>query len=194
WVVLVRRPLEAMAASSIVFVPLAIALFGAVPLLFPWVSPRSPALDARHRELLAHKAGWLNVPFFVGRGALVLVAFAAAGALLHRWSRRQDETLDPGWTLRLRALSGGMLPLLAIALTVGAFDWVMSLDPFWYSTIFGVYVFAGAFAAALALHALAGALVRGPALGGDLVRADHRQNLASMLLAFVVFWAYIAFS
>src|SRR5262249_42971530 len=97
-------------------------------------------------------------------------------------------------TVKQRRLGAGSLPFLALSITFAAFDWLMSLDPTWYSTIFGVYYFAGSFLGAIALLTLTTALARGANLFGSLVSPDHYHNLGNFLLAFTVFWAYIAFS
>jgi hypothetical protein len=94
-----------------------------------------------------------------------------------------------------RALSAGALPLVAFALTFAAFDWVMSLNPLFFSTIFGVYYFAGSFLAAIAVLVIASAAARHePGTHGPFISLAHFHNLGKLLLAFVAFWAYIGFS
>ena len=110
-----------------------------------------------------------------------------------RASFRQDESADPTVTVRLRRLAPAFMFVFAITLTLVAFDWVSSLEPAWYSDMFGVYVFAGAFMAGLAAATL-GVLYlkdRGRLEG---VRGDHLYNLGGYMFAFTVFWGYIGFA
>ena len=94
-----------------------------------------------------------------------------------------------------RRLGAGSLPFLALTLSFASFDWMMSLDPRFFSTIFGVYWFAGSFMAAFAVTIIAGTLTRGdPRRFGHHMSAEHFHSLGKFLLAFVAFWAYVAFS
>jgi len=119
----------------------------------------------------------------------------AVAELLRRWSLRQDATGGITLTRWQRRLGAGSLPLLALTLTFAAFDWIMSVDPRFYSTIFGAYWFAGSFMGAFAVIAVAAALTRGdPSQFGSRMNADHFHSVGKFLLAFVAFWAYMAFS
>ncbi len=193
WPVVVRRMLERMAASCIVFVPLFIPILLGMKQLFVWVG-RPANLSEETRALLDHKQAYLNVPFFLLRTAIYFALWAAVAYLLNAWSVRQDTSRDNGLTLKQRRLGAFSLPFLALSITFAAFDWLMSLEPTWYSTIFGVYTFAGGFVGAIALLTLITVLAQGPNLYGSLVSVDHLHNLGNFLFAFVIFWAYIAFS
>jgi len=107
----------------------------------------------------------------------------------------QDAAADPRTTRLLQSVSAPALIVFAVTLTVASFDWIMSLDPHWYSTIFGVYVFSGCAVAIFALVPLLAIALEGR--GGPLegvVTAEHYHDLGKLLFGFVVFWAYIAFS
>jgi hypothetical protein len=139
-----------------------------------------------------HKAQYLNVPFFAARSAFYFTVLVTISILLRRWSRapRDSNVVSP----RVRALSAGGLIVYVLCMNFASTDWVMSLNPEWYSTIF-VEVFAvGQFLAALALTtALLALLARDPSLGDAIpTRAFH--DLGNMLLAFVIFWTYVAFA
>ncbi len=193
WPVLLRRMLEIMAFTVIVFAPLFLPIAAGMKHLFVWVSP--PAnLPEQTLELLKHKQPYLNVPFFLARTAVYFVVWIAVSALLNAWSARQDEVEDLGLTTRQRRLGASSLPFLAITLTFAAFDWLMSLHPTWYSTIFGVYYFAGGFLGAIAAWVVITVRARGPNLYGALASPDHYQSMGNFLFAFTVFWAYIGFS
>lgn len=193
WMVVLKRPLEVMALPSgaglILFVPIALGLSQ----LFPWTRP-----EAIHspEELghLEHKHLYLSVTAFLIRAVVYFFIWWLASELLFRWSRRQDVDGDPALTLKQRRFGSGMIPPIALAMTFAAFDWLMSLSPSWFSTIFGVYYFAGSFVAAIAVWTLVTVGARGPNLFGEFVTGQHLHNLGKLLLAFVAFWAYIAFS
>jgi hypothetical protein len=145
--------------------------------------------DAHH----AHKAFWLSPGFFLGRAAFYLLVWGILAELFLGWSTNQDLDGDPGWTARQRRLGGAALPLAGLTLTFASFDWVMSLHPTWFSTIFGVYVFAGDFVGAVALLVVVLAAADRSGLLDGLLTRSHWHSLGKLLFAFVCFWAYIAF-
>ncbi|MEO8548489.1 MAG: hypothetical protein ABI678_00875 [Kofleriaceae bacterium] len=192
WALVFRRFLEAIVGVlpvlALLFVPIALS----VHRLYPWVDP-SPALAPEDLAKLAHKAPYLNVPFWTIRAAVLLVLWSAAGELLIRWAGRlgRDESRARG---RLVALSTAGLPAVALTLTFAVFDWLMSLTPLWYSTIFGLLFWSGGFLAALAAVAvIARGARRVPAVAAS-IRPDHSGALGRMMLAFLAFWAYMEFS
>ncbi len=193
WPVVVRRMLEKMASSSIIFLPLFLPVALGMKYLFVWVS-RPAELGQHVLQLIEHKRPYLNVSFFLVRAGVYFLIWIAVSYLLSAWSIQQDTSSDLQLTVKQRRLGAASLPFLALSITFAAFDWLMSLDPTWYSTIFGVYYFAGSFAAAIALLTLVTVLARGANLFGSLVSPEHYQNLGNFLFAFVVFWAYIAFA
>lgn len=190
WGVVVRRIAEDIMATlpflALLFVPL---LFGMHD-LFHWTHEEAVQQD----HLLAHKQPYLNVPFFLARTAAYFIIWSALAVWFGRQSRLQDETGDREITRRMRRMSAPGLILFALTVTFFAFDWLMSLDPHWYSTIFGLYFFAGsamAFFAFLALAVLAG---KRAGLLTDVFNAEHQHDIGKLLFAFVAFWAYMAFS
>lgn len=193
WYVVVRRVLEsvplALPLLALLFVPV---LLGAGH-VFPWV--HAEALDAELRELAEHRRPYLNVPFFAARAALYLAIWTLVGHQLHRWSVRQDAEGGAALTLRQRRLGAAAIPFVGLAMTFAAFDWQMSLDLHLASTIFGLYYFAGSFLGAFAVVILALNSTRGrEGHPGALMNPNHYHALGKYLLAFVAFWAYIAFS
>jgi hypothetical protein len=191
WVVVIRRVLESIPLSSallvVLFVPIALGMRH----IFPWVN--TAGLPSEDVGIWAHRRPYLNVPFFLLRAAFYFAVWIAVSHLLHGWSVRQDRTGEPDLTVRQRRLGAGALPLLALTITFAAFDWQMSLDRHLASTIFGVYYFAGSFVAAVAVLILGVVAARGQKLL-DGLGPDHLHSLGKFLLAFVAFWAYIAFS
>jgi hypothetical protein len=166
--------------------------------LYPWVpgSELANELSEAERGHLAHKQhGYLNIPFFAVRQVIYFGVWLFVSQRLHSWSTQQDENGQLELTVKQRFLSPGALPFLALTITFASFDWLMSLTPLWFSTIYGVYYFSGSFLAAFCVLTLAAVNAQGNKdLFGNLVTAAHYHNLGKLMLAFVSFWAYIAFS
>ncbi len=193
WMVVVRRPLEAMAGAIVVFPVLFLPIALGMRAIFPWAGATA-GLDDEAVRLLHHRAPYLNPTFFLVRAAIYFAVWVTFARLFWRWSTRQDASGAPDLTVKAWKLGAGGLPPLGLTLTFAAIDWLMSLGVRWYSTIWGVYYFAGSFLGAIALLILATlALTRTPALAGA-VRVAHWLSLGKLLLAFTCFWAYIAFS
>jgi len=189
WGVVVRRVAENAAATlplfALLFLPVALGLHS----LYHW----SHADAVAHDALLGHKRPYLNEPFFLARAALYFLVWSAIALWYRRQSRRQDEAPDPAAAASLRRYSGALLIPLAITTTFAAFDWLMSLAPHWYSTIFGVYVFAGGLVGGFAFVALSAVVLQRAGLLPQL-SSEHLHDLGKLMFAFTVFWAYIAFS
>jgi hypothetical protein len=189
WGIIVRRIAENAAATIPLFALLFLPVVFGLHSLYHW----SHADAVAHDQLLKLKQPYLNEGFFFARAALYFAVWSAIALWFRRLSRRQDTDKDPALTQRLRRYSGALLVPLALTHTFAAFDWLMSLAPHWYSTIFGVYAFAGGLVAGFALMALSAvALQRGGLVPG--ITTEHFHDLGKLLFAFTVFWAYIAFS
>ena len=136
----------------------------------------------RQDALLRWKAPYLNVPFFLIRAALYFGIWSFIALLYYRGSRGQDVTGDPGVSARLRRLAGPAIIVLALTQTFASVDWIMSLTPHWYSTMFGVYFFAGSFVGfiALALGRRGGDAPGGAARHGHQRRAPARCRKAPL--------------
>lgn len=191
WPTLIRRLTESIAGAlpilAVLFIPL---LFG-LGRLYPWLHPETIESEVE-RELVEKKLAYLHGPFFVLRTIVYFAIWIGTWLLLSRLSRAQDR--DPALPARSRmhALSAALLPLVALALSFAGFDWLMSLMPTWYSTMFPVYWFAGGFLASLALlTVLTAAADRTGTIRG--INPSHYYALGRLLLAFVIFWAYVAF-
>jgi len=192
WMVVTRRMTEAIAGTlplfAVLFVPLAFGLRQ----VYPWASHAIPSDPALARAL-AHKRGWLNAPFFVVRTGLYFLVFCVVGGLLRAWSVASDRSPDLALVRRMRRLSGGGLPLIGLALTWASFDWSMSLQPAWYSTMFGFYFFAGSYVGAIALVCVMLHVARLRDSERTRVTPDHAQALGRVLFAMIVLWAYTSF-
>ena len=183
WFTAFRQPAEALAASAPLFAVLFLPIALGLSRVYPWVGA---AGDDRRV--------WLDASFFLVRAAVYFIVWIVIGLLLRRWSLRNAARRAERVDGRSRALSAGGLPAVAFTLSFAAFDWLMSLSPAWFSTIYGVYYFAGGFLGALALLAVAGPRSGGAGLAGAPAMADDSHSLGNLLLTFTVFWAYIAFS
>ena len=190
WGIVLRRVGETIFATipamAVLFLPL---LFGLHD-LFEWSHHEAVEQDA----LLQWKAPYLNVTFFLIRAFIYFAIWSLIALLYYQVSRRQDATGDPAISARLRRLAGPAIIVLAITQTFASIDWIMSLNPHWYSTMFGVYFFAGSFVGFIALlSVLAPAMMRARLLD-TVVTAEHLHDVGKLLFAFTAFWAYIAFS
>ena len=190
WGVAIRRLLESGARTlptmAVLFLPIA---FG-VRRLYEWAQPERVAQD----PLLQHKALYLNVPFFLVRTALYFLAWSLVVRALTRWSLRQDASFDPVPGERLELISRGGLLLMGLTMTFAAVDWTMSLQPHWYSTIYGVIFMGGCALTAFAIVIPTVALLSvNPPVAGH-VSDDQLSDLGKLLLAFVMLWAYFSLS
>jgi hypothetical protein len=191
WGLAIRRILEAgsrvLMLAALAFLPLAFGLGR----LFEWARPEEVARSAA----LQNKQAYLNVPFFLGRAAFYFAVWAALAHLLGRWSAALDAGADHGRVSgRLRSLSGGGLLLMGLTITFASVDWAMSLNPHWFSTVYGILFMVG-----MALSALALVIVVVAWLGRerpllDVVTKETIHDLGKLLLAFVMLWAYISVS
>jgi hypothetical protein len=191
WGIAIRRELEAATRTlplcALFFLPLAFGL----QRLYEWTHADVVAKD----ELLAKKAAYLNAPFFLGRTAVAFAAWMLAAHFMSRWSQEQDSAADRGAIDRkLQLLSGGGLVLYALSVTWTSVDWVMSLEPHWYSTMYGVIFMVSQGLGALALATLAVLALSPWEPVGSFVGGRTRHDLGKMMFAFVMFWAYVNFS
>ena len=190
WSVVVRRVAEAVAANVWLMAVLAIPIVLGMDHLYPWADTAAAA----HDPLLAGKIGFLNPGFFLVRLCAYFIIWGALASFLYRTSVSQDDSGDPALTLRLERFSAPGMVLFALSLNFAAFDLLMSLDPHWFSTIFGVYYFSVSVVAFLAVmpKVLYALQIRG--ILKNAVTVEHYHDVGKLLFAFIVFWAYIAFS
>ena len=189
WGAVIRRLGEAGArvlpVLALLFLPIA---FG-VPRVYEWARP-----EAMADPVLRMKQPYLNVPFFLVRAVFYFGAWSLLAHLLSRWSAELDRTGSLRVARRLRGLSGGGLVLLGFTITFSAVDWAMSLDPHWYSTIYGMIFMVDQTLSAMALVIVLLALFRDESPFTGVVRPEAFHDLGKLLLAFVMLWAYLNFS
>lgn len=191
WSVVVRRFAEniAMTLPIIGIICLAVVLIGKHD-LFHWTHADVLATD----KILKGKLPYLNETFFTIRAFIYVLIWSALAFFFRKTSLKQDTTGDIQLTRKMQNRSYPGIALFALSLTFAAFDWMMSLDPHWFSTIFGVYFFAGCVVACYATMIITVMLTRGGGFLERVISQHHFHDLGKMLFAFVVFWTYIAFS
>lgn len=192
WPTVVRRVAELACAASPLLLVAYVPLAAGSGVLYPWTRPES--LSERVRGLVEHKALYLNEPFWVLRALLYLTSWVAIGWLLRRWSVRQDDDADVKYTLWQRRLSAAAIPVVFLTSTFAAIDWVMSLRPDWFSSVYGFYVWAGGSQAAIALIVIVTRALERAGLLRSLVSPKHYLSLGKLLLTFTILWAYMAFA
>lgn len=196
WVVAIRRIPETLMFAFPLLAVLSIPILFGMHDLFHWTHEgiADPA-SANYDAIIAGKVAYLNTPFYLVRLALYFLLWTTLSYKLYKLTLRQDVDSDPEIPTLQRRVSAWGLPLFAVSLAFSSYDLLMSLDPHWYSTMFGVYFFGGAFLSALCLTMLIVILLqkRGKMLTHEITK-EHYQDLGKLMFGFVVFWAYIAFS
>jgi len=187
WGLAIRRTLEAgsrnLKLMALLFLPVLLGMGK----LYPWVNPGDD-------PILLHKAAYMNPKMFVARAIFYFAVWGTLAWLLSRWSGQQDQEPERDLRLRLRSGSAAGLLLYAATVTLASIDWVMSLDPHWSSTIYGMLFMAGQCLSALCLAVGMVALL---ARFQPLKQAVHPEvfhDLGKLVLTFVILWAYFSFS
>lgn len=187
---LLRRPLEAVGLTAILlaafFVPIALSM----PQVYRWTIPQVVA----HSAELQHKQVYLNVPFFLVRAGVFIAAWSVVAVLFRRWSLREDD-LDGRRTLskRFRAAAAGAAVVLILTDTFAIIDWVESLEPQWYSSIYPWMLIVGQLLTCLVFCTLLTVYLSRARSMTELVDADRLNDLGNLLLAFVGLWGYFNF-
>jgi hypothetical protein len=190
WSVAARRHAEwitgVLPFASILFLPIA----ALAPQIYDeWMRPEAAADPILHA-----KSAYLNPTFFFIRAVVYFAAWALISSWFAKNSRAQDGGKNADFTLKMQARSAPAILVLALTLTFAAFDWLMSLEPHWYSTIFGVYIFAGSMTSSLAALALLAIGLQKTGALRTVSSVEHRHDTGKLLFGFTIFWAYIAFS
>jgi hypothetical protein len=190
WGLVIRRLLEAgtrtLPLVALLFLPIAFGLSR----IYVWARPEAVAADA----LLQRKSLYLNPAFFLGRTVFYFALWNLLAALMNRWSLSLDAGPNRRTERRLRGLSGLGLVLLGLTITFSSVDWAMSLDPHWYSTMYGILFMVGQVLSALSLMILCVAAFGGERPLSDVLRPGAVHDLGKLLLAFVMLWTYIHLS
>ncbi|MGH9327949.1 MAG: hypothetical protein ACRD2B_14870 [Terriglobia bacterium] len=189
WGFVIRRPLEAasrtLAWMAIFFIPIILG----VHYLYIWSHPAAVAAD----PILQQKLFYLNVPFFVVRQIIYWIIWIGIAVLLSRLSARQDETADPDLQRRMRNISGPGIALYGFTVTFAGFDWVMSLEPHFFSTIYGMqFVVTEAVGGMAFVTIVAYFLARNGPME-EIIKPSQFHDFGNLLLVFTMLWAYLSF-
>jgi hypothetical protein len=195
WGVVLRRLFEAATRTlplvALLFLPIAAA--AVTRTLYPWTMPEHMSAHA-----IEHKKLYLSIPFFLGRAVFYFAVWFALAYFLNKWSIAQDFEDDPRVRRRLRermqSVSGPGIVLFGLTVTFAGVDWVMSLEPEWFSTIYGLLIMAGWGLTSFAFMILAAVWLRGHEPLADVYQPRHFHDHGKLLLAFVMIWAYFSFS
>ena len=190
WSVALRRLYENLAIVLPWFAVMFLVIVFGNQTLFHWTHADRVATD----PLLQSKSPYLNLPFFIVRGALYFLVWGILAHLFHRSSAKQDESLTDSPLHNVRRTSAPGIILYAFTISFASFDWLMSLDAHWYSTIFGVYFFSGSTLAALAFTTFIIIILHRQGYLKGIITVEHFHDLGKLLFTFTVFWAYVAFS
>ncbi len=187
WGFVIRRILEASTRTYLAVAALFLPLLFGVHDLYEWAHPEAVANDA----LLQHKEPYLNVTFWTLRAVLYFAFWIGWAYVLNLRSVQQDRTGDPAITRRLQLISGPGIVLMGAAVTFSSVDWAMSLEPHWFSTMYGLIFLESYGLAALAFAVVCLRWLRRYEPLATIVTPKHFHDLGNLLLAFVMLWAYL---
>jgi hypothetical protein len=194
WSVLVRRLAERVGLNIflmlILLIPLLAVAKNATNELYEWMSTEAQT----HDPIIVAKSAYMNQTFFFIRIAIYFIIWCSTAAFYANRSKQQDTTGDPRTTVILERLGMALIILFGFSLTGFAFDWVMSLNPHWFSTMFGVYFFAGGMLSQYSFLVLLSLTLKKRGLIGSIFTREHYHDLGKWMFAFTFFWGYVAFA
>lgn len=188
WALMIRRILEAGTRTLPVMAVAALPLLAGMKSLYVWADP------GQTDPIILTKHAYLNPPFFAVRMVFYFACWFTLVHFLNKWSREEDRGGTLALWTRLESLSGGGIVLLGFTLNFASVDWVMSLEPRWYSTIYGLLLIVGMALAAMAFTIVVLVWLSGTEPLSSTVTPSYFQDLGSILLMFVMLWAYLEFS
>jgi hypothetical protein len=197
WSVTVRRSAELMMTTmpmlAVLFLPILATLFLGDGTIYKWDSAAWVA--EHHPEWATNAKGfYLSDFFFLGRSVVYFAVLIFLANYFYKTSRRQDETAELRLTEKMQGFSGPAVILFALTVTFASFDWLMSLEPAWFSTMWGVYIFAGSILSALAAMAVMIFLLQRGGVLRQEVTVEHYHDFGKLIFGHITFWTYIAFS
>lgn len=194
WSAAIRRLAELLAFTipwwAVLFLPILALVVKGDPALYSWAAGEGKGLG----DLVESKLSFLNPGFFTIRAIIYFAVFTVAARTYFLMSRKQDESGDNEITLKLQRWAGPFIMLFALALNFAAFDWMMSTDPAWFSTIYGVYLFAAGMLNFFATMIFLCFMLQRSGRVQKLITVEHFHDMSKFQHGFVVFWSYIAFS
>lgn len=190
WGLMIRRLLESATRTLLPLAALFVPLLFGLSRLYLWAQPASVAAD----PVLIKKQSYLNPQFFTVRAAIYFGVWILLAFLLNRWSAEQDRTGSPATQKRLSAMSGPGMIVYGLTISLAAIDWILSLEPHWFSTVYGML-----FMVVQALTAMSFIIIVVMLLSGDeplrsLASPGKFHDLGNLLFTFVMLWAYLSFA
>jgi hypothetical protein len=190
WGLMIRRVLESVTKTIPLLGVLSLPVLLSLPSIYKWARPEEVAGN----PILEQKIAYLNQPFFIGRTVFYFALLGGLGWLLTKRSLKQDRTGDPALFRRMQTIAGPSLGLYVLVATFASIDWIMSLDPLWYSSLFGVYFVGGHGVSAFAFVIPVALWLSQREPMSRAFRQRHFHDYGKLLLAFVMLWAYFALS
>ncbi len=190
WGMMLRRTLEAGTRTWMLSAVLVLPILLGVHELYSWAQPAVVA----HDKVIQDKQFYLNVPFFLFRAVLYYLIWGTIITLLNRWSLEQDRTGDLKYAKRLESLSAPGILIYAFTMSFAATDWIMSLTPHWFSTIYGLLLCVDQTLSAMALVVATIVLLSKFEPIASIITKRHLHDMGKLLLAFTMLWAYLSFS
>lgn len=189
WSIVIRRLAEVMAAVLPLMAVLAIPVIFLAGQIYGWAQP-----EAIGSHTLSHKAVYLSKTWFIIRWVIYFVLWTGCSLFFWRGSVKQDDTGDLKVTRQMENFSGFAILVSALTIALAAFDLLMSVDYIWFSTMFGVYYWAGGFVSFFAVMTLVTMGLQNTGRLTRIVSAEHYHDYGKLMFAFTFFWGYIAFS
>jgi hypothetical protein len=189
WGIVIRRLLESGTRTFPLLIVILLPVLVQLPRIYTWARPGVMEQD----HALHNKAAYLNVPFFLVRTLFYFAVWVLVSWVLNKWSAEQEQGSSAAKDKLQKVAAPGIL-LYGLTVTFASVDWVMSLDPHWYSTIFGVIFMVGQALTTLAFLVIALRLLSFSRPMNSVLRPSHFHDLGNLMLAFVMLWAYVALS
>jgi hypothetical protein len=190
WGAVIRRVLESSTRTFPLLALLFLPLIPGIRVLYLWSDQEKVAAD----HILQQKTAYLNVPFFLGRTALYFVVWLVLAYFLNKWSKQEDRGSTASLQSRFQFLGGIGLLLYGLTATFASVDWMMSLEPHWFSTIYGLLVITGQVLSAFAFVIAVASILMQHAPLSEKLTGTLFHDLGKLMFAFVMIWAYLAFS
>jgi hypothetical protein len=194
WGLVTRRVLESSTRTfpllALLFLPMLLGL----KWIFPWASPERLAASPALNHAVEEKHLYLNIGFFIARAFFYFLIWILVTRFLNHWSAEQDRTGERTLTKKLQGLSAPGLVLYGLTVTFASVDWAMSLDPQWFSTMYGLLFMGGQGLAAMAFVIAVMVLLAQRSPMNEVIQPSHLHDLGKLMLAFLMIWAYFAFS
>jgi hypothetical protein len=190
WGIVIRRPLEAAVRTMPIMAALFLPILFGMHDLYHWTHEDVVATD----QVIRDKAAYLNTRFFIARQVFYFAIWLGIGALLTKWSAKQDRTGDPTLVRKFSILSGGGLVVYSLTVTFAMIDWTMSVNPHWFSTMWGPLHMVGQGLSAMSFAIVILIMLSQMAPLNRVVTPHHLHDLGKLLFAFLMLWAYLSFS